>query len=186
MSCRKLSLNSRRLFSTRFPSCIAVSPKLRSSSSSQVLRSGASRGPCCAPSDGCGLLGWGLPLRKGALYSGEGGSHRSDGGGAPMPRLSPNPSFSSMLFSASQSGCPRSLSRSGMSSSFSKLSLSGPSTPTPVKMYQGIFLMLNLFNWKCSRVKLTVTCIRVREARETGLWSDGLLSALLEPGTRLR
>lgn len=103
-----------------------------------------------------------------------------------MPRLSPNPSFSSMLFSASQSGCPRSLSRSGMSSSFSRLSLSGPSTPTPVTMYQGIFLMLNLFSCKRSRVKLAITCIRVREAGEAGLWSDGLLSGLLKPGTRLR
>lgn len=133
MSCRKPSLNSRRLFSIRLPSCTAASPKPRSSSSSQVLRRGASRGPCCAPRDGCGLLGCGLPLRKGALYSGEGGSQRSEGGGGPMPRLSPSPSFSSMLFSPSQSGCPRSRSRSGTSSSLSKLSLSGPSTPTPIK-----------------------------------------------------
>lgn len=139
MSCRKPSLNSRRLFSIRLPSCTAASPKPRSSSSSQVLRRGASRGPCCAPRDGCGLLGWGLPLRKGALYSGEGGSQRSDGGGGPMPRLSPSPSFSSMLFSPSQSGCPRSRSRSGTSSSFSKLSLSGPSTPTPIKHVSGDF-----------------------------------------------
>lgn len=68
-----------------------------------------------------------------------------------MPRLSPNPSFSSMLFSASQSGCPRSLSRSGMSSSFSKLSLSGPSTPTPGTKYQDIVLMLHVLSWKRSK-----------------------------------
>lgn len=52
-----------------------------------------------------------------------------------MPRPSPNPSFSSMLFSASHSGCPMSLSRSELSSSFSKQSLSGPSTPTPRSKY---------------------------------------------------
>lgn len=51
-----------------------------------------------------------------------------------MPRPSPNPNLSSMLFSTvSQSGSPISLSRSGLSSSFSKPSLSDPSTPTPVE-----------------------------------------------------
>lgn len=49
------------------------------------------------------------------------------------PRLSP--SFSSMLFSPSQSGSPRSLSCSALSSSFSKLSLSAPSTPAPETVY---------------------------------------------------
>ncbi len=51
-----------------------------------------------------------------------------------MPRPSPNPNLSSMLFSTgSHSGSPMSLSRSGLSSSFSKPSLSDPSIPTPAK-----------------------------------------------------
>lgn len=51
-----------------------------------------------------------------------------------MPKPSPNPNLSSMLFSTgSHSGSPMSLSRSGLSSSLSKPSLSGPSTPMPVK-----------------------------------------------------
>lgn len=53
-----------------------------------------------------------------------------------MPRPSPNPNLSSMLFSTgSHSGSPMSLSRSGLSSSFSKPSLSDPSTPTPAKKH---------------------------------------------------
>lgn len=51
-----------------------------------------------------------------------------------MPRPSPNPSLSSILLSTgSHSGSPISRSRSGLSSSFSKHSLSGPSTPIPAK-----------------------------------------------------
>lgn len=51
-----------------------------------------------------------------------------------MPRPSPKPNLSSMLLSTgSHSGSPISLSRSGLSSSFSKPSLSDPSTPTPAK-----------------------------------------------------
>lgn len=53
-----------------------------------------------------------------------------------MPKPSPNPNFSSMLFSTgSHSDSPISLSRSGLSSSLSKASLSDPSPPTPAKKY---------------------------------------------------
>lgn len=52
-----------------------------------------------------------------------------------MPRPSPNPNLSSMLLSGSHSGSPMSLSRSGLSSSFSKPSLSDPSTPTHARKY---------------------------------------------------
>jgi len=51
-----------------------------------------------------------------------------------MPRPSPNTNLSSMLFSpGSPSDSLISLSCSGLSSSFSKPSLSDPSTPTPAK-----------------------------------------------------
>lgn len=97
--------------------------------------------------------------------------------------------FKIMLFSCSHSGSPMSLSRSGLSSSFSKPSLSDPSTPTPAKKYYKWILVASTEStWKGSRVnrQLIITCIRVREAWKTGLWSGALLlPGLLKSGARL-
>lgn len=106
-----------------------------------------------------------------------------------MPRPSPSPSLSSMLFSASQSGSPTSRSRSGLSSSFSKPSLSAPSTPTPVKKHHTWMLVASfalLMKSPRMLIVLSFTWIRVWEAWESGLWSAPLLlPSLVESGARL-